>query len=465
MSDNDVVKLWSKTSDHLKRVLRPDVFSRWIGVIEPHSLEGSRLVLAVDNDFYQSWLKDNYLPLISETVEALHGTRLDIDFTVAPRAHKPPEPKPKKKKSLRDRLIGRRTGDERPTLNAKFMFDEFIVGPSNQFAHAASLAVAQAPAQAYNPLFIYGDVGLGKTHLMQAVGHHVLAASRSSVCYVSSEAFTNEYINALQNRNLPQFRKKYRKAGLLLIDDIHFLAGKERLQEEFFHTFNALFDSQRQIVMTSDRPASEITKLENRLVSRFEWGLVTELAPPDLETRIAILQHKQSKAQVKLPDEFLLFIAQNIRSNIRRLEGALIRSISYTSLTGRTLTPETLKSLLRDALEEEKNEAVTIERIQKVVAEHFDVRIADMMSRRRPRHIALPRQVAMYLCRRMTRASLPDIANSFAKTHATVLHSYRTIEERMHIEDDLNSNIVAISRKLGRNLSGELTRQGASQSC
>ncbi len=370
----------------------------------------------------------------------------EIEFAVSAQPT-PVEAKstPRPKRTIRERLTKRSQG----IFNPKFSFDSFIVGPSNSFAHAASQAVAQAPGCAYNPLFVYGDVGLGKTHLMQAIGQHVLTNSRMNVCYISSEAFLNEYIDAVQKRSTIQFRKKYRNTDVLLIDDIHFLASKERLQEEFFHTFNALFDARKQIVMTSDRPASEITGLEQRLVSRFEWGLVTELERPDLETRIAILRHKQEQTMVQLPDDQVLFIAQNVKSNIRRLEGALIRAVSYASLTNKELNLEQLEYLLRDTLDQEKDAELTFDTIQRAVCEHFDVRIADMSSKRRPRHIAVPRQIAMYLCRRMTRASLPDIANAFAKTHATVLHAYKTIDTRMDVDKELRRDVRQISQQLG----------------
>ncbi|MDD4868936.1 MAG: chromosomal replication initiator protein DnaA [Kiritimatiellae bacterium] len=456
MSKEDAIALWSKACKHLEEVLPGDVFSRWIAVIEAAELSEDILTLVVDNDFYQSWLEENYLSHINKAVAAVSGTQYNIKFAIREESiisstpSEIPEDLGTKKKAIRDRLPKR--NQPQSTLNPKYVFAEFIVGSSNSFAHAASLAVAQAPARAYNPLFIYGGTGLGKTHIMQAIGHHVLATSRATVCYLSSEEFTNEYIEALQNRSLVQFRKKYRNTDLLLIDDIHFLAGKERLQEEFFHTFNALFDAHKQIVMTSDRPANEITRLEQRLVSRFEWGLVTELVPPDLETRIAILRHKQAQTNITLPDELITYIAQNIRSNIRRLEGALIRAVSYSSLTGHKLTLEALQYLLRDTIDQEKQAEVTFDKIQKAVAEHYDIRLADMTSKHRPQAIVGPRQVAMYLCRRMTRASLPDIANAFSKTHATILHAYKSIDSRMDVDNDLKQDILKISQKLGRSL-------------
>lgn len=444
---SNAAEIWSKACKHLRTVLHPDVYSRWIAVIEPAEMVDSTLVLSVDNDFYQTWLEDNYLPLIRSALGSVSDTDVKIEFRVTPHRAKAPEDKPDTKRKSPFRRGSRPPA--KPTLNPKFTFDEFIVGPSNNFAHAASLAVAQAPARAYNPLFIYGGVGLGKTHIMQAIGHYVLGRARANVCYLSSEAFLNEYIDHLQNRTLVQFRKKYRHTDVLLIDDIHFLAKKERMQEEFFHTFNVLFDAHKQIVMTSDRPANEITGLEQRLVSRFEWGLVTELEPPDVETRIAILRHKQTQMQSSLPEDLVTFIAENVRSNIRRLEGCLIRAISYASLTGQELSLETLKHLLRDTLDTERQSNVSLEGIQRAVAEHFDIRLADMASKRRPRAIAVPRQVAMFLCRRLTRSSLPDIANAFGKTHATVIHACRAVEGRLDVESDLRQHVRQISTKLG----------------
>lgn len=449
MGQKSANELWLSACRNLKDVLHPDVFSRWIEVIAPVSLEEDILTLAVDNDFYQTWLEENYLPLIKSALRSEHQADLEVAFSVRAKDDALLSSRPPAKRTIRERLSKKHSAPK-PALNPKFTFDRFIVGPSNNFAYAASQAVAQAPARAYNPLFIYGDVGLGKTHLMQAIGHHASTTSKASVCYLSSEAFVNEYIDALQNRKLVDFRKKYRSTDLLLIDDIHFLARKERMQEEFFHTFNSLFDAHKQIVMTSDRPASEIAGIEQRLVSRFEWGLVTELETPDLETRIAILRHKQEQTQVFLPDEMVQFIAENVQSNVRRLEGALIRVVSYASLTGRDLSLDTLRYLLRDTLEQEKQEEVSFEAIQRAVAEHYDIRLADMSSKRRHRSVALPRQIAMFLCRSITRSSLPDIANSFGKTHATVLYASRSIQNRMDVDPDLKQNVATISRKLGK---------------
>jgi len=446
MTENNASEVWRAACGHLRKLLHPDVFSRWIDVIEPQRFADGTLTLSVDNNFYQTWLEENYLSLIQNAVTSVCGDVLAIEFAVAQKPTPPAEAAPP---NASPRKSAPRKAATETVLNPRFSFDSFIIGPSNNFGHAAALAVAQAPARAYNPLFIYGGVGLGKTHLMQAIGHHVLRNSNARISYLSSETFTNEYIDALQKRSLVQFRKKFRNMDLLLIDDIHFLAGKERMQEEFFHTFNALFDAHRQIVMTSDRPASEIQGLEQRLVSRFEWGLVTELQPPDLETRIAILRNKQAQAGMTLPDDLLLYIAKSVRSNIRRLEGALTRVISYGSLMGRPLTLQgDVEPLLRDMMDQDRQEALTFEQIMKTVADHFDVRLVDMTSKRRPQAITLPRQVAMYLCRSLTSASLPEIGGAFGKTHATILYACRLIDGRMKADEDFRQTVNHLSRQL-----------------
>ncbi len=466
-------ELWEKVCGELRNILHPDVFSRWIAVISPCELTDTTLLLEVENDFYQSWLEENYLPLIHDAISTITSEELKTTFRVASEASvakaaaqteasDPQVPEQQTTLALDDKAAtpppvverARRSdaANSGAKLNPRFTFDNFIIGPSNSFAHAASLAVAQAPGRAYNPLFVYGGTGLGKTHLMAGIGHHVLKNSRARISYVSSEAFLNEYISALTSRTLVQFRRKYRNTDLLLIDDIHFLASKEALQEEFFHTFNTLFDARKQIVMTSDRPASEISGLEKRLVSRFEWGLVTELESPGLETRIAILKHRQENAEHQLSDDLLLFIAENISSNIRRLEGAMIRAISYASLTGHNLTLDSLKYLLRDTLEQEKEKAISFADIQRAVAEHFDIRLSDMTSKNRQRSVAAPRQMAMYLCRRMTDSSFPNIAEAFGKTHATILHGYRQVDSRLGIDPELRRSLNSICSKLGRTI-------------
>jgi chromosomal replication initiator protein len=438
--------VWGRACRHLRDTLSKDVFDRWIAVIEARSLDDDKLVLAVQNNFYQSWLEENYLSLIQDAVAAVNGRRLTINFAIDRTASvdvAPPEARPAPAQKQAPAL-------PRQQLNPKYTFDTFVVGPSNSFPHAASLAVAQSPGRAYNPLFLYGGVGLGKTHLMQAIGNYVGNQNKATIAYVSSETFTNEYIDALQKKALVQFRKKYRNVDVLLIDDIQFLGGKERMQEEFFHTFNALFDSHKQIVLTCDRPASEIPGLEHRLVSRFEWGLVTELETPDVETRIAILRKKQEQLNLDLPVEVINYLAENIRSNIRRLEGALIRAVSYSSLTGRPLTIEVLEYLLRDTLDQEKHDTLTIEEIQKIVADYFDIRMGDMTSNRRPQSIAFPRQVAMYFSRELTDHSLPAIGTAFARNHATVLHACRQVAGRLKNDANFRQSMLVLQQRLSK---------------
>jgi chromosomal replication initiator protein len=447
--------IWTTAKRHLADTLSKDVFERWIDVISFQELEGDRLILSVANDFYHTWLIENYLPLIRNAVIAASTQDLGIEFVVdRERGDVQPVEKDNAMRVDSSPRTGTIPSKRRqilvPALNHKYTFDRFVVGPSNSFAHAATLAVARSPGRAYNPLFIYGRTGLGKTHLMQAIGHYALAdeTNHATVCYLSTEAFTNEYIDALQRKELSQFRKKYRSIDVLLVDDIHFLAGKERLQEEFFHTFNTLFDSHKQIVMTSDRPASEIPGLEHRLVSRFEWGLVTELQAPDVETRIAILRKKQEQLELTLSPEILQYLAENIRSNIRRLEGGMIRVASYISLTGKELSVHQLNDLLKDSLDQEQQEAITMESIQRVVAEYHDIRFADMTSKRRPQSIAYPRQIAMYLCRTLTSHSFPEIGNAFDRNHATVLHACRLIKEREKEDPNLRKTLATLQQRL-----------------
>lgn len=452
MAEKDIVSLWSSACKHLQTSLSKDVYERWISVIQARRFDDDTLELGVANDFYQSWLEENYLPLIQKAVATVCGEEMPIRMVVdnsvqAPAPKREERRPPEKHSSTSSRSRPRKTSGEF-RLNPKYNFETFVVGPSNNFAHAATLAVAQSPARAYNPLFIYGGVGLGKTHLMQAIGNYVVERAKSRICYISCEAFTNDYIDALQRKGLTQFRKKYRGADLLLIDDIQFLAGKERMQEEFFHTFNALFDGHKQIVLTCDRPASEIPGLEHRLVSRFEWGLVVELETPDLETRIAILRKKQEQMNLMLDPSIITFIAENIRSNIRRLEGALIRSSSYASLTGEELTLELVENLLRDTLDQNQRNPVSIETIQRTVADFYDIRLGDMTSRKRPHAIAFPRQIAMYLSRVKTSGSLPFIGSAFGRNHATVLHAYRHIETCLKTDIKLRREIDTLSHKI-----------------
>ena len=453
MDTNKAKQIWAKACEFLSSAVSADVYHRWIGVIEAVGDDKpGQLTLTVPNGFYHDWLEEHYLPMIRKALGVSGMENLTITFVVDS-SRQPPEtvsvskPAEEKEKAPKGRVV--KSYNVGGALNPRHTFDNFVVGPSNTFAHAAALAVVEAPGRAYNPLFIHGGTGLGKTHLIQAMGQAVLKRGKGSVCYTSCEDFTNEFIQALQQHEIAAFRRKYRHIDLLLIDDIHFLAGKESTQEEFFHTFNTLYENQKQIVMTSDRPVSEIANLQKRLVSRFEWGLGTEMEMADLETRVAILRRKREQLNIQLPDETLFFIAEHVRSNIRKLEGSLLRAASYASLTRKPLTTEALEYLLRDTIEQENQTALTIEGIQRVVAEYYDIRLGDMTSKQRPQNIAFPRQVAMYICREMTDQSLPAIGNGFGRNHATVLHAHRSVGAKMKKDSGLRQTILSLQQRLG----------------
>jgi chromosomal replication initiator protein len=446
-------KIWSSAQEQLRSMLSADTYNLWFAPLRSSAVDGNNLVLDVANDFCEVWLKDNYMGLLQDVVTLAAGRQLAVKFkvgagslpavTVQPSVSKAKAMEPAPERNSHHVELG---------FNPKNTFDTFVVGNNNNFSYAAALAVAQAPGKSYNPLFLYGGVGLGKTHLLHAIGQHVTGQRKSArVAYLSSEKFTNEYIDAIQNNQLARFRKKYRQTDVLLIDDIQFLAGKERIQEEFFHTFNALHEGHKQIVLTCDRPASEIQNLEHRLVSRFEWGLVTDLQPPDVETRLAILNKKAQLMGVALPPEIINFLANRIRTNIRRLEGALIRVASYASLTGKQLSLEVVEGLLREILHEEGRFSINIEVIQKKVAEHFDIRLADMTSKRRPENIAFPRQIAMFLSRQMTESSLNTIGEAFGgRDHGTVLHACRLVKDRMEVDSNVRQVVSLLEKQLMR---------------
>ncbi len=440
--------VWKDAAKILRGMLNPELFNRWFANIHAVEIADGTLVLGVANEFQQFWLQDNFLPLIREAVNQSSKDALQVRLAVSADV---PQTEVLHQKRPAERISPSRPSDSLQ-LNPRYTFDSFIVGPNNNFAHAAAMAVAQSPAKAYNPLFVYGGVGLGKTHLMQAIGQQVACGRKGQrVAYITCEQFTNEFIQAIQASTITKFRKKYRHIDVLLIDDIQFLAGKERMQEEFFHTFNCLFDAHKQIVLSSDRPAAEIANLEARLVSRFEWGLVSELQPPALETRIAILRKKAAAINVCVSDQVLQFIAEKIRTNIRRLEGALVRVASFSSLTGKEVSVDSLESLLRDALHEEARRSISIDSIQKKVAEHFDIRLADMTSRRRPQNVAFPRQVAMFLSRSLTDRSLSDIGESFGgRDHGTVLHACKLIDSRLRVDQKLRQTVSYLEQALRR---------------
>jgi chromosomal replication initiator protein len=443
-------RIWTAAQTQLRTMLSLDTFNLWFAPLRAQGADGDCVMLEVANDFCEVWLKDNYLGLLQDVLTQAAGRPTHVRFKVTPGGATVAAPvhlnHTKPKQTEHDR------GSAEVEFNPKNTFDSFVVGNNNNFAHAAALAVAQQPGKSYNPLFLYGGVGLGKTHLLHAIGQHVTGHRKGArVAYLSSERFTNEYIEGIQNNQLGRFRKKYRHTEVLLIDDIQFLAGKERIQEEFFHTFNTLHEAGKQIVLTCDRPASEIQNLEQRLVSRFEWGLVTDLLPPDIETRLAILRKKAASLGVELPEDIFNFLAHRIRANIRRLEGALHRVAAYANLTERKLTVEVVEGLLREVLHEEGKFAVNIDCIQKRVADHFDIRLADMTSKRRPENIAFPRQIAMYLSRQMTESSLNTIGEAFGgRDHGTVLHACRLVKDRMEVDPAVRQLVNFLEKQLLR---------------
>ncbi len=448
MMQATVEKIWTKTTKQIRTLLNTETYNLWFSSVQPVSLNQSSITLEVPNEFSEVWLKDNYLELLQDALAQASGRKLNIKFKVAAGGNGAATAKPAKRR----KPTPRKSTDGDLMFNPRNTFETFVVGNNNSFAHAAAMAVAQQPGKAYNPLFLYGGTGLGKTHLLHAIGQHVVGSKKAAkVSYVSSEKFTNEYIAAIQENQLVKFRKKYRQTDVLLIDDIQFLAGKERIQEEFFHTFNALHEAHKQLVLTCDRPASEIQNLEHRLVSRFEWGLVTDLQPPDVETRLAILRNKVKSMGVESPEDVLTFLANRIRTNIRRLEGALIRVASYAHLTGKELTHDVVENLLREILQEEGRHTITMEVIQKKVVEKFDLRMADMTSKRRPENIAFPRQIAMYLSRQLTEHSLSAIGEAFGgRDHGTVLHACRLVKDRMEIDANVRQTVHYLEKQLLR---------------
>jgi chromosomal replication initiator protein len=441
---------------HIKKEVSADSYDRWFHEIELVELDEHAMTLRVPNNIYQLWIESNFRNLLRSVILLTLGSSRDLKFVLrdesdeAPRVEREPVVK---KPLLREVASSEHKASGMNGLNPRNSFEAFVVGPNNQFAHAACRAVADSPARTYNPLFIYGGVGLGKTHLMHAIGHAILGKRKpTKVVYVTSEAFTNEFIDAIQNNTLIKFRKRYRQTDVLLIDDIQFLADKGRTQEEFFHTFNTLFDGHKQIVLSSDRPPSEIANLEARLVSRFEWGLTAELQAPDTETRVAILRKKAQSVDIALDDHIVQFLAERIRTNVRRLEGALMRVASYLSLNGgRPPTVEKIEQLLKDLLHEEARRTISIEQIQKRVAEHYDVRLADMTSKRRPANIAFPRQIAMYLARELTKTSLTEIGEAFGgRDHGTVLHAHRLVKEKMAKDEKTRQVVSFLDSQLSR---------------
>lgn len=442
-------EIWEKTLNIIKGELTEVSFNTWIKSITPISIEDDSVKLSVPNDFTRGILDSRYKDLIINALKLITSKKYNVEFLImSEEAIDSTESKPKKESKAK--IV---VNDEMSTmLNPKYTFDSFVIGNSNRFAHAASLAVAEAPAKAYNPLFIYGGVGLGKTHLMHAIGHYILQNNpKSKVVYVSSEKFTNELINSIKDDKNVDFRNKYRNIDVLLIDDIQFIAGKERTQEEFFHTFNALHESNKQIILSSDRPPKEIPTLEDRLRSRFEWGLIADIQAPDFETRMAILKKKADVENLNIPNEVMVYIATKIKSNIRELEGALIRIVAFSSLTNKEISVELAAEALKDIISNKQSKQVTIDLIQDVVANYFNLKVDELKSSRRTRNVAFPRQIAMYLSRKLTDMSLPKIGEEFGgRDHTTVIHAYEKISTNLKVDESLQNAVNDLTKRINQ---------------
>jgi len=441
-------EMWDATLKIIKEKISKPSFETWLKDTTAVELDQNTFIIGVPNDFIKEWLENHYVVLITEALYELTGAELTIKFTIP---HHLEDADDTTEKQIKKQATTQPTYESTETmLNPKYTFETFVIGAGNRFAHAASLAVAESPAKSYNPLFIYGGVGLGKTHLMHAIGHYILEHNPgTNVLYLSSEKFTNEFINAIMDNKTANFRNKYRNVDILLIDDIQFLAGKEQTQEEFFHTFNALHEENKQIIISSDRPPKEIPTLEDRLRSRFEWGLITDITPPDLETRIAILSKKAKADGLDIPNEVMLYIANQIDTNIRELEGALIRVVAYSSLVNKDIDAQLAADALKDIIPNRRPKKVTVQAIQEIVADVYHINLEDFAARKRTHSIAFPRQIAMYLSRRLTDLSLPKIGEKFGgRDHTTVIHAYDKIEELLKQDKELQENIEKIKRRL-----------------
>jgi chromosomal replication initiator protein len=435
--------LWDEVSSRLRGALNEATFGTWFGDAAGASLSDDAFSLAVPNDFTREWIEGHFLGLIRAAVKDATGHERRIHLTV--RDDMVPRPEPVSDGALLEQPVTRAPEPAAlGSMSLKYTFDLFVIGSSNRFAHAAALAVAEAPAQAYNPLFIYGGTGLGKTHLMQAIAQYVGEHSGDlSVRYVTSETFMNDFINSLRDKRIEGFKQRYRTYDVLLVDDVQFFEGKERIQEEFFHTFNSLYEAGRQIVISSDRPPKELATLVQRLRSRFEWGMLTDIQPPDLETRIAILRKKEKTDRIHVPDpDVLTYVAERVTTNIRELEGALTRVVAFSSLTGRPMTVELAEDVLKDVFPQGQPVEISIRRIQETVSERFGMTVNELCSAKRSQSIAYPRQVAMYLSRALTDSSLPKIGKEFGgRDHTTVMHANAKIEGMIR-EDRSVYNLV-----------------------
>lgn len=445
--DSHTSELWQQILSIIQTKLSKPSFDTWFKATKALTFTESSIVISAPTTFAVEWLESRYTKLVSSTVFEFLGRQVDVKFVIEEAL---PEESLLPAQTQSQPAIAMREEPLANMLNTKYTFDTFVIGAGNRFAHAASLAVAEAPAKAYNPLFLYGGVGLGKTHLMHAIGHYILEHNpNSKVVYISSEKFTNEFINAIRDNRGESFRNKYRNIDILLIDDIQFLAGKEQTQEEFFHTFNALHEERKQIIISSDRPPKEIPTLEERLRSRFEWGLITDIQPPDLETRIAILRKKAKAENLDIPNEAMVYIANQIDTNIRELEGALIRVVAYSSLTNQDVTSHLAAEALKDIIPSSRPRMITIQDIQQKVGEFYNLKMEDFKARKRTKAVAYPRQIAMYLSRELTDYSLPKIGEAFGgRDHTTVIHAHEKISRTLKIDQELFKVVNNLTEKI-----------------
>lgn len=440
---DSIISAWNQAQGYLKENLDASTFATWILPLKVKANGENCIILEAPDTFFRDWVKKNYFAAIEAAIKSAGFPQMSLEIGVSERSESAEE-----KKEVRRASVIENRGQQGLKLNSRYTFENFVIGSSNRHAHAYSVAVAESPAKTYNPLFIYGGVGLGKTHLIQAICHKVQtnSAGNLKITYLPSEQFTNELINAIQHHSTTAFRQKYRNTDVLVIDDVHFFGGKDSTQEEFFNTFNALYDAHKQIILSSDRPPKEIADLQERLISRFGWGLTTDIQPPDLETRVAILKKKIEREPVAVPDDVIFFIAQLIKTNIRELEGALVRTMAYSLMEERPITIDLAKEVLRDLLKEPKK-LITVDFIQRCVAEEFGISLGDMKAHRRNKTIVLPRQVAMYLSRDLTDLSLPEIGQFFGgKDHTTVLYSYNKIKEAVKTEPLLSEKVENITQ-------------------
>ncbi|MCM2358405.1 MAG: chromosomal replication initiator protein DnaA [Geobacteraceae bacterium] len=444
--------IWLEAQSNIAKVLTPQTYDTWIKQIKFQAFKNNVLLLEVPNKFVKEWVEEKYLSMIQEAISSRTGMKFQLELKVNEKLQGE-KSAPVAEMAISDEVpppTGKtRQGDLVTNLNPKYTFETFVCGASNQFAHAASQAVANNPATNYNPLFIYGGVGLGKTHLLIAIGNHILTRNKKArICYYTSEKFMNELINCIRYNKMEQFRNKFRSMDILLIDDVQFIAGKERTQEEFFHTFNSLYESHKQIVVTSDKFPKDIPGLEERLRSRFEWGLIADIQPPDIETKVAILKKKAELDHIVLTDDVALFLATSSTTNVRELEGMLIRLGAFASLTGNEITLKMARDVLKDIIVDKTRE-LTIEIIQKQVADYFKIKISDMKSEKRLKAIVVPRQIAIYLCRDLTKASYPEIGEKFGgKDHSTIIHSVKKIDKQMAQDLEIKGTIESLKRGL-----------------